>query len=271
MRWSVAVLVLVFGVLGAPPALADEQQVVDSCVATVPAGSPIALNPLAVLEPITDLLGPLDPLDVLTPVFRSVWAAQPPIPLSASPSGISGPAIADAVLARLANLPVLSPVLDALTAPLRARLAMTCGIAITPRVASGAGTATFPAKSTKPAVPEPPAVQPAPQPTAGVTVLPPQAPAEPGPRPGAATPPAGGAEPSAEGRDLMPLAVASVPASVGQPEGEPGSHTGVLLLAGLLNLLVGVQLGRVWALRRPAAGVRSSGRSARPLDPTVVP
>jgi len=265
MRRPFIALVLVLGVVAAPAAAADEQrQVVDNCAATVPSGRGIALNPVAVLEPIAGLLAPLDPLGVVVPAFRSLWVEQPPIPLPAAPSGIPGTVIADAVLARLAEIPLLSPVLDALTAPLRGRLGMTCGIAITPRVApvpEVTGTAAAP-----PATAPEAALLPPPPPVEAVTVLPGATPADPGP-PAGEPPPPPRSEPSAEGQQLRPLAAATISATAEAPPPEPADPHGVLLLAGLLNLLVATQLGRVWILR----GAGSSGRSARPLDPGVVP
>lgn len=270
MRWSIAALVLALGVLTAPAAAAADRQVLDSCAATVPAGQPIALNPAAVTEPITSLLEPLDPLDVLTPAFRSVWAGEPPIALPAGSPGIPGTAVADAVLGRLGDLPVLAPVIDALGGPLRGRLAMTCGIAIVPRVAPAPPVAPAPQPPparVQPAASAPPSTVAPPSSPGPATLLPDVASNGPAPPSGGPAPEAqrGGAPAAAE-QDLVPLAVANVPAAAELPAPEPRRLGWLLTLAALLNLLVGTQLGRIWALRRFGAGRGSSGRSARPLD-----
>ncbi|MEV6622191.1 hypothetical protein AB0M83_33015 [Amycolatopsis sp. NPDC051106] len=141
--------------LAGTPAFAAEAPVTapgcSSTVTGVP-GQPVSLAPASVSEPVTSALSGLDPLGVLTGAFRAVWATTPPIPVGAVPAGqaeIPGGRIADAVLARLGELPVLSPVLTPLVTPVRTSLASLCGILVRGQ-APGAPESTAPETPTGP-------------------------------------------------------------------------------------------------------------------------
>ncbi|MBP2339894.1 hypothetical protein JOF41_006072 [Saccharothrix coeruleofusca] len=119
---------------GAGSAAAAEPVVVGSCATTVQGapGTPISLSPAAVVDPVVHavravpLLGPplADPL-------RATFTALPPIPVGAVPTGsgvITGGQIAERVNAELAELPLLGPVIGALTSGVHAELSKLCGI-----------------------------------------------------------------------------------------------------------------------------------------------
>ncbi|MGV9362585.1 hypothetical protein [Amycolatopsis sp. NPDC003731] len=153
---TAAALTLVF--TSPTSALAAEAPVtVAECSATVTGvpGKQLALAPASVTEPVVSALSRLDPLGVLTGTFRSLWAGTAPIPLGTVPAGqavISGTRIADAVVARLGELPVLAPVLAPLVSTVRASLAPLCSIVVRGE-APGAPPADSPAT---PANPTPP-------------------------------------------------------------------------------------------------------------------
>lgn len=125
---------LAFGLPAAiiTPANAAETRVLDSCVATVTGGGQLALSPAAVTEPIVNALTPLDPLHVLVPAFRGIWAQQQPILLPGGQAVITGDQIATAVLGRLQGIPLLSSVIGALAGPLREKLRSTCTVTVAP-------------------------------------------------------------------------------------------------------------------------------------------
>ncbi|VVJ17480.1 Uncharacterised protein [Amycolatopsis camponoti] len=118
-------------------------------------GQQLVLAPASVTEPVVSALSVLDPLGVLTGAFRSLWAGTAPIPLGTVPAGeaeIPGIRIADAVGARLRELPVLAPVLAPLVSTVHTSLASLCGILVRGQV-PGAPPAGSPAT---PADPVPP-------------------------------------------------------------------------------------------------------------------
>ncbi|KDN19203.1 hypothetical protein DV20_26465 [Amycolatopsis rifamycinica] len=128
---------------------------VAECSATVTGvpGERLALAPASVTEPVVSALSGLDPLGVLTGTFRSLWAGTAPIPLGTVPAGqavISGTRIADAVVTRLGELPVLAPVLAPLVSTVRASLASVCGIVVRGEV-PGAPPADPPSTPANPA------------------------------------------------------------------------------------------------------------------------
>ncbi|MEV6823549.1 hypothetical protein [Amycolatopsis sp. NPDC051102] len=131
---------LTLTMLTATPALAAEPPAtVAGCSATVTGvpGERVALAPASVTEPVVSALAGLDPLGLLTGVFQSVWAGAAPIPVGTVPAGqaeIPGSRIADAVVARLGELPVLAPVLTPLVSTVRTSLTSLCGIVVRGRV-----------------------------------------------------------------------------------------------------------------------------------------
>ncbi|WIX98853.1 hypothetical protein QRX60_32975 [Amycolatopsis mongoliensis] len=149
---------LTLTLLAGTPAFADEPTATAAgCSATVTGvpGQPVALTPASVTEPLTSALSGLDPLGVLTSAFRTVWATTAPIPVGTVPVGqaeIPGARIADAVVARLGELPVLAPVLTPLVSTVRGSLAALCGIVVRGQV-PGAPPATAPAPPADPAPP----------------------------------------------------------------------------------------------------------------------
>ena len=261
LRAAVVAAALALG-LSAPAAHADTR-VLNSCVATVPEGSVVALSPLAVLDPVVSVLTPLDPLDVLVPAFERAWTATPPIALPAArPPAITGGQIADAVVGRLSTISAVGPVLDALTGPVRGLLSGTCRVTVTP--------AQAPRTDPPPAVPPPapPAAptgapqvdlpQPAARP-AGGGVPPGPSPYQ-GDGPGDApavvpapevqddiqsTVPQGQLDTMALGRSRSAATVEALPA-----RDQPRPWESPAILAALLIALVGIQLGRTWILRR---------------------
>ncbi|HEY1570646.1 MAG TPA: hypothetical protein VGG05_04820 [Pseudonocardiaceae bacterium] len=110
--------------------------VLGSCATTVQGtpGTPVELSPSAVLSPVVSavhavpILGP-----PLAKPAASAFAALPPIPIGALPTGtgtITGGQIANAVNAQLAKLPVLGTVLGVVTHTLQSTLAATCEVTV---------------------------------------------------------------------------------------------------------------------------------------------
>jgi hypothetical protein len=156
---------LTLTLLAGTPAFAAESPVTapgcSSTVAGVP-GQQVSLAPASVAEPVVTALSGLDPLGALTGAFRAVWATTAPIPVGTVPAGqaeIPGGRIADAVLARLGEIPVLAPVLTPLVSSVRTSLASLCGILVRGQVpGTPGGTApTTPPGPGQPAGPGAPA------------------------------------------------------------------------------------------------------------------
>jgi hypothetical protein len=147
---------------GTPAFAADSPVTAQGCSSTV-AGAPgqqVSLAPASVAEPLVSALSGLDPLGVLTGTFRTVWATTPPIPVGTVPAGqaeIPGARIADAVLARLGEIPVLAPVLTPLVSSVRTSLASLCGILVRGQVPGAPGATAPPAGPGSPAGPGAPA------------------------------------------------------------------------------------------------------------------
>lgn len=108
--------------------------IVGSCATSVQGtpGTPVELQPSAVLQPIVNLI---DAIPVLGPPlaapFASTFNALPPIPLGALPDGkgyITGGQIANAVVAQLDRIPLLGPILGTLTSGVESTLTSLCGI-----------------------------------------------------------------------------------------------------------------------------------------------
>jgi hypothetical protein len=125
-------------IAGATPASADAPIVAPNCTAVVDGmpGQVVALDPLSLTGSITGLLTGVDPLGLLAGPFREQWQGGAPIPVGAVPAGeatIAGTAIADAVTARLGELPVLGLVIQTLTPAVRDSLTTACGILVRAR------------------------------------------------------------------------------------------------------------------------------------------
>jgi hypothetical protein len=237
-------------------------------------GQQIALSPVAVVQPISDQLAPLDPLGVIGPVFRTVSSTLPPIVIGTVPStrsSISGAAIADAVVVQLRGIPVLAPVVEALIGPVRQVLAVTCGVAAEPPSPTPQPGGTVPGAPAPPAQPGGPAPG---APSAGVGTAPgqgplagvPLAPGQPAPgvQPGFGVPvpvipPDGvaynyGAPPPQIGYTGADLRAATDSQSVGSAQpvygGQAGPVSRPVMLAVLMLTLVSTQLLRTWAVRR---------------------
>jgi hypothetical protein len=135
-------LVLVFAatltsLLSGSAAAAAPPIVIGDCSTSIQGtpGQPVSLSPSAVLSVVTDavravpLLGP--------PIAASVgsaFAALPPIPIGALPTGtgyITGGTIANAVTAQLSKIPLLGPIIAAVTSSVRSTLTSMCGVTVT--------------------------------------------------------------------------------------------------------------------------------------------
>ncbi|WP_020667781.1 hypothetical protein [Amycolatopsis nigrescens] len=267
MRRFAASALLVVALSGT--AAAAQPLVATGCASTVRGepGAEVLLHPAAVAQPVLDVLAKVDPLGVLVPPVREVWSGMPPIPVGVVPAGtgvITGVTIADAVLLRLAEIPVLSPVFGAVAPPLRTVLAASCSIVVEggPPDAPPPGNPGVPPGRGEPEVP-PAAVPP---PAAGVP---------PGTSDGAA--PDGDRGPAPEGAGLPPAGISFGYNAGGVPEigltvadarqesrnqtraagsaevlpyAGPGGFNRPVLLAALLLTLVATQLLRTWVLRR---------------------
>lgn len=147
---------LTLALLSPTPARAAEGPVTAAgCSATVTGvpGEQVALAPASVTDPVVSALSGLDPLGVLTGAFRSIWATTAPVPVGTVPVGeaeIPGTRIADAVVARLGDLPVLAPVLTPLVSTVRGSLASLCGILVRGEV-PGAPAGSSPTAPSHPA------------------------------------------------------------------------------------------------------------------------
>ncbi|MEU4764074.1 hypothetical protein AB0H12_12505 [Actinosynnema sp. NPDC023794] len=137
---SAATVVLAVGTAGAAAgsgsAAAAEPVVVGSCATTVQGapGTPVALSPAAVLDPIVQLIRAVPLLGPpLAEPFRQAFSALPPIAIGAIPTGsgvITGGDIANKVNAELAKLPLLGPIIVTLSTGVRAELTKLCGITV---------------------------------------------------------------------------------------------------------------------------------------------
>jgi hypothetical protein len=237
---------------------------VAECSATVTGvpGAQLALAPASVTEPVVSALSGLDPLGVLTGTFRSLWAGTAPIPLGTIPAGqvvIPGTRIADAVVTRLGELPVVAPVLAPLVSTVRASLASLCGIVVRGEV-PGVPPAT-------PANPAPPGAAGG-SPDAGIPIAGRQwtvaaVPGStagggavfgtpiPGQLPGAGFP-AGAELPQAGGQAPVVLDARRAAGSAEALAAPRGDALSWPVLAGILLLAaVSAQLMRRWGFRRP--------------------
>jgi hypothetical protein len=132
---AVAFVVVTSSLLGGSTASAATPIVVGSCAATVQGepGTPVQLQPAAVLEPVVNVVRALDPLNLITPTVRSTLSSMPPIPIGAIPTGtgfITAGQIASSVNAQLAKIPLLGPLLNAVNSGVQKAFASMCGITV---------------------------------------------------------------------------------------------------------------------------------------------
>ncbi len=137
---SAAAVVFAVGTAGAAAgsgsAAAAEPVVVGSCATTVQGapGTPVALSPAAVLDPIVQLVRAVPLLGPpLAEPFRQAFSALPPIPIGAIGTGtgvITGGEIANKVNAELVKLPLLGPIIVTLSHGVRAELTKLCGVTV---------------------------------------------------------------------------------------------------------------------------------------------
>src|SRR2546430_1026463 len=124
----------------APPPI-----VVGSCATSVQGtpGQPVSLAPSAVLGVVVDavravpILGP-----PIASAVGSAFAALPPIPIGALPTGtgfITGGTIANAVVAQLRKIPLLGGILATVAGSVQGTLTSLCGVTVT-----GVNTAAAP-------------------------------------------------------------------------------------------------------------------------------
>jgi hypothetical protein len=133
--FAVAFVVVTSGLLGGSTASAATPIVVGSCATTVQGapGTPIQLQPAAVLEPVVNVVRALDPLNLITPTVRSTLSSMPPIPIGAIPTGtgfITAGQIGNAVIAQLNRIPVLGPILGAVASGVQSAFAGMCGVTV---------------------------------------------------------------------------------------------------------------------------------------------
>ncbi|MET0234407.1 MAG: hypothetical protein ABW224_07195 [Kibdelosporangium sp.] len=131
----VAFVIMTSSLIGGGTAAAATPIVVGSCAATVQGepGTPIQLQPAAVLEPVVNIVKALDPLNLITPGVRAAVAGMPPIPIGAIPTGtgvITGGQIATAVVAQLEKIPLLGPIIGGVSRGVQSTLAGMCSVTV---------------------------------------------------------------------------------------------------------------------------------------------
>lgn len=152
MRGFAAALALIFAasatslLSGSAQAAAAPPIVIGSCATSVQGvpGQPVSLSPSAVAGVVFDavravpLLGP-----PIAAAARNTFAALPPIPIGALPTGtgyITGATIANAVTAQLRRIPVLGPtIIGPVVSSVQGTLTSICGVTVT-----GVNTAAAP-------------------------------------------------------------------------------------------------------------------------------
>ncbi|HET9142147.1 hypothetical protein [Actinophytocola sp.] len=140
-RFAIALVLVFAGCLAAlasagTATAAPPPIVVGSCATSVQGvpGQPVSLAPGAVLGVVVDAVRAVDPLNLLWPTAQNTFAALPPIPIGALPTGtgyITGGTIASAVVAELNKIPLLGPVIVAVTGTVQGSLTSLCGITVT--------------------------------------------------------------------------------------------------------------------------------------------
>lgn len=133
--FAVAFVVATSSLLGGSTAAAATPVVIGSCATTVQGapGTPVQLQPGAVLEPVVNVVQALDPLNLITPTVRATLSKLPPIPIGSIPTGtgfITAGQIANAVIAQLQKIPVLGPILGAVASGVQSAFAGMCGVTV---------------------------------------------------------------------------------------------------------------------------------------------
>lgn len=124
-------------IAGSGTANAAEPIIIGDCSTNIQGtpGQPVSLAPAAVLGIVTDavravpILGP-----PLTGAANQAFAALPPIPIGALPTGtgyITGGTIANAVVVELNKIPLLGPVLATVVKTVQSQLTSLCGVTVT--------------------------------------------------------------------------------------------------------------------------------------------
>lgn len=122
---------------GSANAAAAPPIVIGDCSTTVQGtpGQPVALSPSAVLGVVVDAVRAVPVLGPpLAGAARDAFAALPPIPIGALPTGtghITGGTIAAAVTAQLRQIPLLGPVLGTVVGSVQNTLTSMCGVTVT--------------------------------------------------------------------------------------------------------------------------------------------
>ncbi|MBP2321892.1 hypothetical protein JOF56_002277 [Kibdelosporangium banguiense] len=132
---AVAFVVVTSSLIGGSTAAAATPIVVGSCAATVQGapGTPIQLQPAAVLEPVVNVVQAIDLLGVITPAVRSAFAKMPPIPIGSIPTGtgmITAGQITNAVVGELNKIPLVGPIIGKVTQGLQSTFAGICGVTV---------------------------------------------------------------------------------------------------------------------------------------------
>jgi hypothetical protein len=146
-----------------PQAAAAETVEAPTCSAVVDGapGQEVVLAPQSVADTLAGVLAGLDPLGVLTEPFRTAWNSSGPIHLgtiSAGETEISGSQVADAVAARLGEIPLLGPVLGQLMSTVRGVLDAVCGLLLRGVTPAAPGSPGAPASPVQPGSPVTPPV-----------------------------------------------------------------------------------------------------------------
>jgi hypothetical protein len=129
----VAFVIVTSSLIGGSTAAAATPIVVGSCAATVQGepGTPVQLQPAAVLEPVVNVIQAVDLLGVITPAVKSAFAKMPPIPIGAIPTAtgtITAGQITNAVVKELNKIPLVGPIIGTVTEGLQKTFAGLCGV-----------------------------------------------------------------------------------------------------------------------------------------------
>jgi uncharacterized membrane protein YgcG len=110
--------------------------VIGSCATTVQGapGTPVELSPAAVVSPIVSIIDAVPLLgQPLAAQFQTTFNALPPIPIGSLPTGsgvITGGQIANDVVAQLDKIPLLGPIIGAITGSVQSTLASMCQVTV---------------------------------------------------------------------------------------------------------------------------------------------
>jgi hypothetical protein len=140
-RFGAATALTVAIIAGSAVATASEADaatpiLLGSCATSVQGtpGTPVELSTAAVLSPVVNVVQALDPLNLITPGFKSAFAALQPIPLGSLPTGkgtITGGQIANDVVAQINKIPLLGPILGTVVKGVQSTLAGMCEVGVT--------------------------------------------------------------------------------------------------------------------------------------------